>query len=155
VGFDGVKRHAAVVSREARSAVPSATKCGAVPDFQPPVDALPQSVLRLQVVLVFALWVRVPSRRFVVVLFLLAQVCDGVLTYAAVQHFGASAEGNPLILTYIGLFGVEPAIVGAKLLASACGIILYCVGTYRVLIALTLLYGAAAIGPWLSILYAL
>jgi hypothetical protein len=93
--------------------------------------------------------------RLVVALFLIAQVCDGVLTYAALQHFGPDAEGNPLLVTWIALIGPESALLGAKLLASGCGILLYVVGTYRVLLGLTVLYGAAAVGPWLAIFHRL
>ncbi|HUE87169.1 MAG TPA: DUF5658 family protein [Vicinamibacterales bacterium] len=91
----------------------------------------------------------------IVAVFLLAQACDGVMTYAAVQLFGPSAEGNPLLATWIGLVGPEKAILGAKLLASACGVLLYCLGTYRVLFGLTVLYGVAAIGPWLAVFHSI
>ena len=91
--------------------------------------------------------------RLIVVLFLIAQVCDGVLTYAALQLFGPQAEGNPLLLTWIALVGPESALLGAKVLASGCGILLYLVGTHRVLFGLTLLYGVAAVGPWLAIFH--
>ena len=95
------------------------------------------------------------SPQLTVALFLLAQVCDGLLTYAALQHFGTSAEGNPLLVVWIALVGPEPAIVGAKLLAAGCGLILYVVAFHRVLLGLTLLYAAAAIGPWLAIFHRL
>jgi hypothetical protein len=93
--------------------------------------------------------------QLVFVLFLVAQVCDGLLTYAAVDLFGIAAEGNPLLVTWMGLVGPEPALLGAKLLASGCGILLYLVGTHRVLLGLTVFYGAAAVGPWLAIYHQL
>ncbi len=93
--------------------------------------------------------------QLIVAMFLVAQACDGLLTYAAVQLFGASAEGNPLLATWMGLVGPEAAILGAKLLASTCGVLLYCLGTHRVLLGLTVLYGVAAIGPWLTIFHTL
>lgn len=86
-------------------------------------------------------------------MFLVAQAWDGILTYAAVQIFGTSAEGNPLLATMIAAVGPEAAIIGAKLLASGCGVFLHCVGIHRVLMGLTLLYGAAAIVPWLTVFY--
>lgn len=104
---------------------------------------------------VFALPDRVISPQLTVALFLLAQVFDGVLTYAAVQHFGTSAEGNPLLQVWMALIGPEPALVGAKLLAAGCGLILYVVAFHRVLLALTVFYAAAAIGPWLAIFHQL
>lgn len=93
--------------------------------------------------------------QLIVAVFLLAQAWDGVLTYAAVQLFGPSAEGNPLLATWIQLVGPETAIVGAKLFASACGVLLHCLGTHRVLLGLTILYGAAAIVPWLVVFHTL
>ena len=93
--------------------------------------------------------------QLIVAVFLLAQAWDGVLTYAAVQLFGPAAEGNPLLATWIELVGPETAIFGAKLFASACGVLLHCLGTHRVLLGLTILYGAAAIGPWLVVFHTL
>jgi Domain of unknown function (DUF5658) len=97
----------------------------------------------------------VVASRIIIAAFLIAQVCDGVLTYAAIQLFGASAEGNPIITTWMTLVGPEPAIVGAKVLASVCGVILYVLGVHRILLALTFLYGAAAVVPWLAIFHRL
>jgi hypothetical protein len=97
----------------------------------------------------------VVTPQLIVAVFLLAQAWDGVLTYAAVQLFGPSAEGNPLLATWIQLVGPEAAIVGAKLFASGCGVLLHCLGTHRVLLGLTILYGAAAIGPWLVVFHTL
>lgn len=91
--------------------------------------------------------------QLIVAVFLLAQAWDGVLTYAAVQLFGPSAEGNPLLATWIHLVGPETAILGAKLFASGCGVLLHYLGTHRVLLGLTVLYGAAAIGPWLVVFH--
>ena len=84
-------------------------------------------------------------------IFILLQLADGVLTYAAVERFGASAEGNPILATWILLTGPEPALVGAKLLACACGGVLYAAGVHRVLVGLSALYLFAAIMPWLHI----
>ncbi len=44
------------------------------------------------------------------------------------------------------------ALVGAKVLAASCGILLYMVGFYRGLAYLTVFYAVAAIGPWLFVL---
>ena len=87
----------------------------------------------------------------IAVLFLIAQVADGLLTYAAVQRFGIVAEGNPILVDWMALVGPTPALLGAKLLASGCGLILYFCGIHRVLLALTVLYGVAAVGPWVAI----
>ena len=103
----------------------------------------------------FALPIAVISPQLIAALFLIAQVCDGVLTYAALHYFGMSAEGNPLLAVWIALVGPGSAIVGAKLLAVGCGTVLYLVALHRVLLALTLFYAAAAVGPWLAIFHQL
>jgi len=89
--------------------------------------------------------------RLWLVLFVLLQFADGVLTYAAVQRFGASAEGNPILASWIVISGALPALVGAKLLACACGGVLYAAGVHRVLAGLSALYLIAAVVPWLQI----
>jgi uncharacterized protein DUF5658 len=85
-------------------------------------------------------------------IFVLLQLADGVLTYAAIERFGASAEGNPILGTWIMITGAVPALVGAKLLACACGGVLYATGVHRVLVGLSALYLFAAVMPWLQIL---
>ena len=90
--------------------------------------------------------------RLWLVLFVLLQLADGVLTYAAVTRFGAGAEGNPILATWIMITGAVPALVGAKLLACACGGVLYVAGVHRVLVGLSALYLFAAVMPWLQIL---
>jgi hypothetical protein len=92
------------------------------------------------------------STRLILALFLVAQAYDGVFTYAAIHADGLAAEGNVLLGTWMALVGPAPALVGAKLLAAGCGILLYMVGFYRGLAYLTAFYAVAAIGPWLVIL---
>ena len=54
---------------------------------------------------------RLPTARFadiVVVVFLVAQACDGVFTYVGVSVYGVGIEGNPLLawlMTAVGDFG--------------------------------------------------
>jgi arginine exporter protein ArgO len=91
--------------------------------------------------------------RVVVAVFLLAQLCDGIFTYMAIQQFGMLAEGNPLLVTWMALVGPQPALIGAKLLASACGVLLYSAHRHSVLGWLTLLYGAVAVGPWVAVFH--
>lgn len=83
-------------------------------------------------------------------LFLAAQVWDGILTYGAVASFGLAAEGNLLLATWMGIAGAVPALIGAKCLAAACGFVLYVHKVHRALALLTIYYVAAAIGPWLA-----
>jgi Domain of unknown function (DUF5658) len=90
--------------------------------------------------------------RLVFLIFIALQVADGLLTYGAISVFGIGAEGNPLIQTWIHLIGTGPTLVGAKLLACACGAVLYALEIRKTLAALTGLYLFAAVGPWLHIL---
>jgi hypothetical protein len=85
------------------------------------------------------------------IVFVLLQLADGVLTYAGVERFGPGAEGNPILATWIMITGAAPALVGAKLLACACGGVLYAAGVHRVLIGLSALYFFAAVMPWLHV----
>ena len=85
------------------------------------------------------------------VIFLLLQAADGLLTYAAVERFGPTIEGNPLLVTWMGLTGPEPALIGAKMLACLCGGLLYAAGVHNVLAGLSALYLFAAVMPWLRI----
>ena len=84
-------------------------------------------------------------------IFIVMQLADGVLTYAAVNQFGAVAEGNPIIATWITVTGAVPALVGAKLMACACGAVLFVAGVHRILAGLTALYLLGAVMPWLHV----
>jgi len=84
-------------------------------------------------------------------IFIVLQLTDGVLTYAAVDLYGVTAEGNPLLATWIILAGAAPALVGAKLMACACGALLFFAGVHRMLIGLSAFYLFAAVMPWLQI----
>jgi hypothetical protein len=89
--------------------------------------------------------------RLWLVVFVLLQLADGVLTYAAVERFGTAAEGNPILAAWIAMTGAAPALVGAKMIACVCGGILYAAGVHHVLAALSALYLFAAVVPWLQI----
>lgn len=84
-------------------------------------------------------------------IFIVLQLTDGVLTYAAVDLYGPSAEGNPLLASLIMITGAAPALLGAKLMACACGVLLFVAGVHRTLIGLSALYLFGAIMPWLQI----
>jgi hypothetical protein len=92
-----------------------------------------------------------PSAQLVLALFVVAQAFDGVFTYLAVHADGIMAEGNVLLATWMGLVGPAPALFGAKLLATACGLFLYFCGVHRTLATLTAFYAVAAVGPWLVV----
>jgi hypothetical protein len=99
---------------------------------------------------------RLPGREtfgnFVILLFLVAQVLDGVLTYLGVAAFGLS-EGNPIIAYYMKHHGVGPSVTAAKSLAIACAMLLHLLGLHRTLALLTLLYLSMAVLPWTYLLY--
>jgi hypothetical protein len=89
-----------------------------------------------------------------IMLFLLAQAADGALTYVGVNMLGPGVEANPLLATLIVSLGVAPAVGGAKALASALGIALHLLGVHRVVAALTAIYAAGAVIPWVGLLFA-
>ena len=67
------------------------------------------------------------------IVFLLAQVFDGILTYVAVSWLGVVGEGNLLLATAMQVAGAGPALFGAKTLAAGCGLLLYTRGLHGVL----------------------
>jgi hypothetical protein len=89
--------------------------------------------------------------RVVLFLFLLAQACDGVFTYTAVQAYGIAAEGNMVLSTWMMLVGPFTTLVVAKMVAAGGGVLLYSRGIHRTLALLTLLYVLGAIGPWIIV----
>ena len=89
----------------------------------------------------------------VVVVFLVAQACDGVLTYVGVSVYGIGMEGNPLIAWLMHAIGEGPALAAAKGMAGAFGIALHLGSVHRVLAALAALYVAVAVVPWIAILF--
>ena len=91
---------------------------------------------------------------FVLVAFLLAQACDGILTYVGVGAYGLHMEGNPLLAWLMTWMGRGPALATAKAAAGGFGIALHLTAVHRVVAVLTLFYIAMAILPWLGILYA-
>jgi hypothetical protein len=90
--------------------------------------------------------------RLLFTVFVVFQAADGLMTYGVVVAYGASAEANPLLQTWIALAGAGPALFGAKVLACACGAVLYAAGTTKTLGALTAFYLVGAIAPWLHVL---
>jgi hypothetical protein len=88
--------------------------------------------------------------RLIFAIFVVLQVADGLITGAAVALFGPAVEANQLIATWMALIGPVPAVVGAKLLACACGGVLFFFQVTRVLAGLTLLYVFGAVIPWLN-----
>lgn len=89
--------------------------------------------------------------RLVLLLFLAAQLFDGLFTYVAVSAVGVHAEGNMLLAGWMELIGPGPTLIIAKLVAAGAGVLVYYRGMHRLLASLTVLYGVIAIGPWLAV----
>jgi hypothetical protein len=87
----------------------------------------------------------------VIVLFLVSQVLDAVLTYLGLT-IGLS-EGNPLVAYSFHHAGVGPGLTVAKLFAVGCSMALHLLGLHRVLAMLTVMYLSLAILPWTYLLY--
>jgi hypothetical protein len=95
------------------------------------------------------------SSRFgdvVIVLFLLVQAADGVMTYVGVTTLGLRIEANPLLVTLMSVFGRGAALAGAKVVASGLGITLHLIGVHRLLAVLTGIYVVGAVLPWAGLL---
>lgn len=88
-----------------------------------------------------------------VVVFLLAQVSDGVLTYIGVSTYGLAIEGNPLIAWLMTVMGEGPGLATAKVTAGVFGIALHIAGVHKAVATLAGFYVVVAIAPWVTILY--
>lgn len=88
----------------------------------------------------------------VFVIFVLAQVLDGVLTYVGVRMLGVGVEANVILAGWMELVGAPGALLGAKLLACGCGYVLYCTAWHRPLAATAGLCLGVAVIPWMAIL---
>ena len=88
----------------------------------------------------------------VIVLFLLAQAADGVMTYVGVTTMGLHIEANPLLATLMGIVGQGAGVTIAKVVAGALGISLHLVGVHRIIAVLTAIYILGAVVPWASLL---
>ncbi len=88
----------------------------------------------------------------VIILFLVSQALDGVLTYLGFKQFGVNIEANPLISSVVPILGQGFAVAAAKLLAAGFGITLHLRGVHRAVAALSALYVAVAIVPWMLLL---
>jgi uncharacterized membrane protein len=90
-----------------------------------------------------------------VVVFLLAQALDGVLTYIGVSTYGQGMEGNPLIAWLMAQMGDGAGLAAAKVTAGAFGIALHLSAVHRAVALLTVFYLVVAITPWTMILFVL
>ena len=89
--------------------------------------------------------------RLVLLLFLTAQLVDGVFTYVAVSIYGPGAEANVILAVWMALIGPAPTLLVAKAIAAGAGVLVYRRGLHGVLAALTAVYATVAVGPWLHV----
>jgi hypothetical protein len=90
-----------------------------------------------------------------VIVFLIAQVSDGVLTYIGVSTYGPGIEGNPLIGWLMGTMGEGPGLAAAKVTAGFFGMALHLSAVHKAVALLAVFYIVAAIVPWMAILFVL
>ena len=92
------------------------------------------------------------SPRFVLTIFVIMQLADGLMTFGAVRVFGPGAEANPVLQTWMHLLGPGVTLLTAKTVACAGAVLLYCCGRERTLILLTSLVVSLGVAPWLVVL---
>ena len=85
----------------------------------------------------------------VLALFILTQVLDGALTYWGVSQFGIGIESNTYLASLMQSIGIAPALIAAKVLAVACGVVLFSTTSFRVLAVATGWCIGFAVVPWL------
>jgi hypothetical protein len=88
----------------------------------------------------------------VFIIFTIAQVADGLLTYWGVTTLGIHVEGNGLLAASMHAIGPFRALVSAKLLACVCGYVLYHTASHKPLAVMAGLYIGVAIAPWMLVL---
>jgi len=88
----------------------------------------------------------------VIVLFLLAQAADGVMTYVGVTTMGLAIEANPLLVSLMMFTGQGAGVTIAKVVAGGLGISLHLLGVHRIIAILTAIYVVGAVVPWASLL---
>jgi len=89
----------------------------------------------------------------VLLVFLMAQCLDGVLTYVGVVTYGTSIEANPLIAAMMAQFGHGVALMAAKTVAGFLGICLHLRNVHLAVAILAGFYVAVAVVPWMAILF--
>jgi uncharacterized membrane protein len=85
--------------------------------------------------------------------FLIAQASDGVLTYVGVSTYGLRIEANPLIGWLMSLIGQGAALATVKVAAGFFGIALHLSAVHRAVAILAAFYLAVAVFPWVAILF--
>ena len=84
----------------------------------------------------------------ILVMVLLGVVLGAILGFASIKF---KVEGNPLVASLMGIFGLGLGVTGAKLFAASLGIALHIFGAHRLVAALTAIYLGGAIFPWMAV----
>ena len=87
------------------------------------------------------------------ILFLLAQAGDGVLTYVGVSTYGIGIEGNPIIAWLMESMGEGLALTTAKMTAAVFGVALHLSAVHKAVALLAVFYLTVAVLPWMAILF--
>jgi len=87
------------------------------------------------------------------VVFLIAQACDGVLTYVGVSTFGPAIEGNPIVGWLMAGLGCGAGVTTAKLIAGLFGVLLHLSDVHKAVAALAGFYLIVAVVPWIAVLF--
>jgi hypothetical protein len=114
--------------------------------------AAPASLLGTAVPQVWSPPIRSVFGDVVLVVFLLTQCFDGVLTYVGVVTFGIGIEANPIIAGLMTHLGHGTALIGAKLVAALLGIALHLRAVHTAVAVLAAFYLVVAVLPWTAIL---
>jgi hypothetical protein len=85
--------------------------------------------------------------------FLVTQVLDGVLTYIGVSTYGMHMEGNPVIAWLMSAMGQGPALATAKVTAGFFGVVLHLSAVHTAVALLAGFYLIVAVVPWVAILF--
>lgn len=88
----------------------------------------------------------------VVVIFLCAQVLDGIFTYEGVTRWGPAVEANPVVGAAVALVGVGLGLATVKATAIAFGMVLHLQRVHNLVALLAAVYVGAAILPWAALL---
>jgi hypothetical protein len=89
--------------------------------------------------------------QLVLAIFMITQALDGALTYWGVSRFGIGVEFNSWLASLMTSVGPGPALVAAKGLACACGLVLFATTSFRVLAIATGWCLGFAVVPWVAL----
>lgn len=92
------------------------------------------------------------TRDLVLLVFLLTQYLDGVLTYIGVTTYGVAVEANPIVATLMVHIGEGTALILTKTVAAGLGILLHLHRVHGAVAMLAVFYLAVAVAPWTAIL---